>query len=69
MQGSDSWVWKIPWRKAMTTHSSSLAWRIPWTEKPGGVAKSWTQLRPLTTGCGERGWGVTAECVQGFLLG
>ena len=39
----------------MTTHWSILAWRIPWTEEPGGlhtvhrVAKSWTQLKRLST--------------------
>ena len=32
---ADSWVRKIPWRKEMATHSSSVAWRIPWTEESG----------------------------------
>ena len=29
------WVGKIPWRRAMATHSSILAWRISWTEEAG----------------------------------
>ena len=33
----DPWVWKIPWRSAMATHSSILVWRIPQTEEPGGL--------------------------------
>ena len=34
----------------MATHSSSLAWRIPWTEEPDHrAAKSWTQLKRLST--------------------
>ena len=33
----DPWVGKIPWRKALATHSSILAWRIPCTEEPGGL--------------------------------
>ena len=37
----------------MATYSSILAWRIPWTKEPDGlqslgVAKSWTQLKPLS---------------------
>ena len=43
----DPWVGKIPWRRAMATHSSFLAWRIPWTEELDGlhgVPKSRTQL-------------------------
>ena len=40
--------------EGMATHSSILAWRNPWTEEPGGlqpmgVAKSQTQLKPLST--------------------
>ena len=31
----DPWVRKIPWRRKMATHSSTLAWRIPWREEPG----------------------------------
>jgi len=30
----DPWVGKIPWRRKMATHSSTLAWRIPWREEP-----------------------------------
>ena len=33
----DPWVRKIPWRRALATHSSILTWRIPWTEEPGEV--------------------------------
>ena len=33
--GCDPWVGKIPWRREMATHSSTLTWRIPWTEEPG----------------------------------
>ena len=40
--------------KGMATHSSILAWAISWTEDSGrltvhGVAKSWTQLKRLST--------------------
>ena len=40
--------------KGMATYSSILAWRIPWTEEPSRlwfhrVAKSWTQLKQLST--------------------
>ena len=35
--GFDPWVRKIPWRRALATHSSIFAWRIPWTEEPGGI--------------------------------
>ena len=50
----DSWVGKIPWRRAFATHVSILVWRIPWTEEPGGlqsmgVTKSQTQLKKLST--------------------
>ena len=34
--GFDTWVWKIPWRKAWQP-TSILAWRIPWKEEPGGL--------------------------------
>ena len=27
--GFDPWVGQIPWRRAVSTHSSILAWRIP----------------------------------------
>ena len=33
----DPWVGKIPWRRAIATHSSIFVWRIPWTEEPGGL--------------------------------
>ena len=33
--GFDPWVGKIPWRRKMATHSSTLAWRIPRREEPG----------------------------------
>ena len=33
----DSWVGKIPWRRAWQAHFSILAWEIPWTEEPGGL--------------------------------
>ena len=46
----DSWVGKIPLRKEMATHSSTLAWEIPWTVEPVGLQsvgsqKSQTQLK------------------------
>ena len=34
--GFDSWVGKIPWRRAWEP-TPILAWRIPWTEEPGGL--------------------------------
>ena len=39
--GFNPWIWKIPWREGMATHSSILAWRIPWTEEPGGLQSIW----------------------------
>ena len=42
----DPWVWKIPWRRQWTLHSTPLhstphstllAWRIPRTEEPCGL--------------------------------
>ena len=34
----DPWVGKIPWRRELATHHSSiLVRRIPWTEEPGGL--------------------------------
>ena len=36
-RGFRPWVGKIPLKKEMATHSSTLAWRIPWTEEPGGL--------------------------------
>ena len=42
-----------PLEEGMAIHSSILAWRIPWAEEPGGlwsrVAKSWTQLKQLSS--------------------
>ena len=38
----DSWVGKIPWRRAY----SILAWRISWTEEPGGLQS--TELQSQT---------------------
>ena len=39
-----------PLKKKMSMHSSILAWRIPWTEEPvQSVAKSWTQLKKLSS--------------------
>ena len=43
-----------PLEKGMATHSNILAWAISWTEDSGrltvhGVAKSWTQLKRLST--------------------
>ena len=35
--GFDPWVGKIPWRREMATHSSTLAWKIPWMEESGRV--------------------------------
>ena len=32
----DTWVGKIPLRKAWQPHSGILAWRIPWIEESGG---------------------------------
>ena len=33
----DHWVGKMPWRRAVATHSSVLAWRIPRMGEPGGL--------------------------------
>jgi len=36
----DSWVRKVPWRRAWQptpVSRFSSAWRIPWTEEPGGL--------------------------------
>ena len=50
--GFNPWVRKIPWRKEMATHSSTLAWKFPWTEKPARLqsmgSQSWTQLSKFT---------------------
>ena len=32
-RGFSPWVRKIPWRRKMATHSSTLAWKIPWTKR------------------------------------
>ena len=53
----EMWVWSLGWEdpleEGVATHCSILAWRIPWTEEPGGlrsiVAKSWAQLKQLST--------------------
>ena len=60
--------WKDPLQKEMATHSSILAWRIPWTEEPGGVAKSWTRLKQLSSSNDKWCWasfrGLDALCVS-----
>ena len=43
------WVGEDSLEEGMATHTNILAWRIPWTEEPGGVAKSWTRLKQLST--------------------
>ena len=50
----DHWVWMIPWRKGMATHSSILAERIPMDRGASratvqGVTRSRTQLPQLNT--------------------
>ena len=55
----DSWVGKIPWRRAWLPSSSTLAWRIPWTEDPGGLQSmgsqsaghDWRDLACMHTAC------------------
>ena len=55
-RGFDTWVGKVPWRRAWQPTRVFLQ-RIPWTEEPGelhtvhGVAKSWTGLKRLSTHC------------------
>ena len=39
----DPWVGKIPWKRAVATHSRILAWRISWTEEPGGLQSTGSQ--------------------------
>ena len=39
----DPWVGKIPWKKEMATHSSTLAWKIPWMEEPGRLQSMGSQ--------------------------
>ena len=41
--------WEDPLEEDRATHSSILAWRIPRTGEPGGVAKSQTRLKQLST--------------------
>ena len=46
--------WEDPLEEVMATRSNIDAWRISWTEESGrlgpyGVAKSWTQLKLLST--------------------
>ena len=41
--GFDSWVGKIPWKRAW--QSSILAWKIPWTEEPGGLQSTDHRVR------------------------
>ena len=36
-------------KKEMATHSSVLAWRIPGTGEPGGLVRSWTRLKRLSS--------------------
>ena len=45
-----TWVGKIPWRRAWQPTPIFLPGEPPWTEEPGGlqsmgVTKSWTRLR------------------------
>ena len=46
--------WEGPLEEEMSTHSSSLTWRVPmdrgaWRSTVHRVAKSWTQLKRLST--------------------
>ena len=41
--GFDTWVGKIPWKRAW--QSSILAWKIPWTEEPGGLQSTDHRVR------------------------
>ena len=54
----DPWVGKIPWRREMATHSSTLAWKIPWMDEPGGlvhgVTKRRTRLSDFTVSISKR---------------
>ena len=55
--GFNSWVGKIPWRRALAAHSSIHAWRIPWTEELGmlwsialqRVGHKWSNLACMHT--------------------
>ena len=40
-QGFNPCVRKIPWRRALATHSSILAWRPTWTEEPARLLSLW----------------------------
>ena len=60
----EMWIWSLdcedPLEEGMATHSSTLAWRIPWTYRAWQaiiyrVAKSWTQLKRLST------WGFPSD--------
>ena len=58
----NSWVGKIPWRRAWQPNSSILARKIPWTEEPGGL-HSWSHQESDTTEATwhtrmQWGWGV-----------
>ena len=58
----NSWVGKIPWRRAWQPNSSILARKIPWTEEPGGL-HSWSHQELDTTEATwhtrmQWGWGV-----------
>ena len=52
--GFNPWVRKIPLEEGMATHSSILVWEIPmdrgaWWATVHSIAKSWTQLKQLST--------------------
>ena len=46
--GFDSWVGKIPWRKAWQPTPVILAWRIPWTEEPGRLQSIGSDMTEAT---------------------
>ena len=46
--GFDSWVGKVPWRRAWQLTPVHLAWRIPWTEEPGRQQSKRSPPEPLT---------------------
>ena len=56
--GFDSWVGKIPWRRAQQPTSVFLPGKFPWTEESGGlwstgsqtVRHDWSDLAPHTRG-------------------
>ena len=41
LQGFNSWVGKIPWRRKW--QPTPVFWRIPWTEEPVGVQSKGSQ--------------------------